>query len=252
MRERFTVKSIHFKTENDIILPCVDEAQMREADRIAVEDFGLGILQMMENAGRNLAQLVIHFLGKETNKRITVIAGTGGNGGGGLCSARHLYNHGYQVGIFLTKSPEAFQGAAANQLKIIQNTGIPIFPSKEAEGVVSSSDIIIDALIGYNLKGAPRGTTKNYIELINQYPREIYSLDLPSGVNATTGETPGVFVNAGCTITLALPKIGLNNPASGKVFLADIGIPPEVFQKIGIRIQQIFGDKYLYQLFPTP
>lgn len=245
------MNTIHFKTENGIILPSVDESQMREVDRIAVEDFGLGILQMMENAGRNLARLVIQFLGKETNKRITVLAGTGGNGGGGLCCARHLHNHGYQVRILPTKPPETYQGAAANQLKIIQKTGITFYPSKEAEDVVSSSDIIIDALIGYSLMGKPRGTTKNYIELINQYPKEIFSLDLPSGVNASSGETPGAFVKAGWTMTLALPKIGLENPAAGEVFLADIGIPPEVFESISIRIPPIFADKYVYRLFPT-
>jgi NAD(P)H-hydrate epimerase len=70
-------------------------------------------------------------------------------------------------------------------------------------------------------------------------------------VNASSGETPGTFVKAGWTMTLALPKIGLENPAAGQVFLADIGIPPEVFESIGIQIPPIFADKYVYRLFPT-
>lgn len=245
------MRTPQFKNEHGTTIPYVSEFQMREVDRIAVEIFGLSILQMMENAGRNLAQFVIDFLGKKSNPIITIAAGSGGNGGGGICSARHLYNHGYQVRILTSKSPEKFQGAAAHQLKIIHNTGIKIHSSKAAEEMISSSDIIIDALIGYSLKGPPRGSTKKYIELINQHQKEILSLDLPSGVDATTGETPGVFIKADSTMTLALPKPGLNNPATGKVFLADIGIPKEVYERIGIHTPPIFTDKYYYQLFPT-
>jgi NAD(P)H-hydrate epimerase len=240
-----------FKSEDGTIVPSISEPQMREVDRIAVEDFGLSLLQMMENAGRNLTRFVIDFLGKNTDRVITIAAGSGGNGGGGLCCARHLYNHGYQVEILLTKAAEKLQGVAGTQMKIIQNTGIKIHSPKRVEEVISSSDIIIDALIGYSLNGPPRGITKEYIEYINQYQKEVISLDLPSGIDASTGETPGVFIKADCTISLALPKAGLMNPATGKLYLADIGIPKEVYEGIGIHIPLIFRNKYCYRLFPT-
>jgi NAD(P)H-hydrate epimerase len=79
-----------FRTEDGIPVPAVTAEQMREVDRIAVEDFGLGILQMMENAGRNLAQNVLGMLDGRRGE-VTVLVGSGGNGGGGLCCARHLH-----------------------------------------------------------------------------------------------------------------------------------------------------------------
>ncbi|HEV56444.1 MAG TPA: NAD(P)H-hydrate epimerase, partial [Phycisphaerales bacterium] len=89
---------------------------MREVDRIAVEDFGLGILQMMENAGRNLAANVVEMLAGQDGE-VTVLVGAGGNGGGGLCAARHLHNRGYKVNLALDRDASALGDAAANQLR---------------------------------------------------------------------------------------------------------------------------------------
>jgi NAD(P)H-hydrate epimerase len=245
------MSSDQFISESGLLIPSVDEQQMREVDRIAVEDFGLSILQMMENAGRNLAKNIIDLVDNKPSKVITVVAGTGGNGGGGLCSARHLHNHGYQISIILTRAAEDFRGAAGDQLEIIQKSGIAPQVPGNAKEVIEKSDITIDALIGYSLKGAPQGIHAEYIELINQHTKMVIALDLPSGVNATTGETPGVFVKADRTLTLALPKSGLKNPAAGEIYLADIGIPPEVFHPLGINIPPIFSDQYYYRLLPA-
>ena len=87
---------IFFQTLDGREIPAVSESEMREVDRLAVEVYGLQILQMMENAGRNLAQVAMRKLSNQVGT-ITVLAGSGGNGGGGLSAARHLLNHGYQV-----------------------------------------------------------------------------------------------------------------------------------------------------------
>ncbi|HKJ26730.1 MAG TPA: NAD(P)H-hydrate epimerase [Anaerolineales bacterium] len=232
---------------SEVSVPSVDETQMREVDRIAMEDFGLGILQMMENAGRSLASLALRLVG-EGGFQFVVAAGTGGNGGGGICAARHLYNRGYPVALLLTKPPETYTGAAGVQLNILQKAGLVPAPLDQAADLCSSAALILDALIGYSLKGAPRGGSQHLIEAINASGRPVLSLDLPSGLDATTGSTPGEVVAATATLTLALPKPGLANPTAGKLYLADIGIPPQVYAQMGIHFEPFFGQEYVLQL----
>ena len=122
-----------FRTEDGIVVPSVTADQMREVDRIATEEFGLGILQMMENAGRNLAENVIDLIG-ETGGDVAILAGGGGNGGGGLCCARHLHNRGFRVWVVLDRDEATLKGAARNQLRILQGAGVqPVDPSQTHE-----------------------------------------------------------------------------------------------------------------------
>ncbi len=240
-----------FTTEDRRPVPAVDEAQMREIDRIAVEEFGLGLLQMMENAGRALAMRAAEMVGSEKNKVIAVFAGTGGNGGGGLCAARHLHNWGYPIRIFLTREPREYKGAGAAQLHILQAAGVEVSAPKEAEKVLAGAGLVLDALIGYSLKEALKGSVKEYVEHINEFGGPVLSLDMPSGVDATSGDTPGAFVRAACTLTLALPKQGLANPAAGEIWLADIGIPPEAFERVGVSAIALFDGRPMLRLTRT-
>jgi len=201
---------------------------MREVDRIAVEDFGLGILQMMENAGRNLAENVLDMMvGARAGGEMTILAGSGGNGGGGLCCARHLHNRGLQVWVVLDREARPLSGAAANQFQILQAADVPLVvgPSQARE-VISRSTVVVDALIGYGLRGSPRGRTAELIDLCSEHAPRVLSLDVPSGLNATTGEASASVVHPERTLTLALPKTGLRS-VSGALYLADVGIPPE-------------------------
>lgn len=235
-----------FQTAEGIAVPAITAGQMREVDRIAMEDFELGLLQMMENAGRNLAQIAMDMLSGDA-RAVTVLAAAGGNGGGGLCAARHLHNHGIKVHLVLDREAEALRGAAGNQLRILQAAGLePTAPTRAGE-VIRRVDLVVDALIGYSLRGVPRGRVAELIELCNQHATRVLSLDVPSGLNATTGETPGVVVRAERTLTLALPKTGLRG-VPGELYLADIGIPPEVFDLLGLHYRSPFGSKYLIRL----
>jgi NAD(P)H-hydrate epimerase len=233
-------------------IPHVNEAQMREVDRVAVEVFHLGILQMMENAGRNLARSVYRALSNSQanpqSKKVVVFAGVGGNGGGGLCAGRHLHNHGVDVSIVITKPPETYTGAAQSQLSILTAAGMTPVLFEGAKKVLDESDLVLDAMIGYSLKGPPRGDAKTFIEWINQSGKPVISLDLPSGLDATTGKTPGACIHATQTLSLALPKPGLANPLSGDLFLADIGIPPEVYHSLGITFDPFFSSEYILQM----
>ncbi len=235
-----------FWTNEGISVPAVTAEQMREVDRIAMEDFGLGILQMMENAGRNLAENVWDML-EATTGEVTILAGGGGNGGGGLCCARHLHNRGFQVNVILDREPSALGGAAAAQFRIVQAAGLQPVQLEETEAALRRADLVVDALIGYSLHGAPRGRAAELIALCNASASRVLALDVPSGLDATTGETPGVVIHAERTLTLALPKTGLRS-IRGDLFVADIGIPPEVYLSLRLSFDPFFEDRYWIRL----
>jgi NAD(P)H-hydrate epimerase len=219
---------------------------MREVDRIAVEEFGLGILQMMENAGRSLAENVLEMLGGADGE-VAILAGSGGNGGGGLCCARHLLNRGLEVRIILSKESEALSGAARTQLGILQAGGLGLVDPSRAGDALRRAQVVVDALIGYSLRGAPKGRVAELIDLCNRYAAGVLSLDVPSGLHATTGEAPGAVVQPDRTLTLALPKTGLRD-VPGELYLADIGISPRVFQRLGLHFRSPFGRRYWVRL----
>jgi len=242
-----------FVTEDGVIVPALTAEQMREVDRIAVEEFGLGILQMMENAGRNLAENVMDMLGRASGA-VTILAGGGGNGGGGLCCGRHLHNRGFQVWIVLDSEPNQLGPAAANQLHILRRAGVEPAAPGQAEDAVRRADIVVDALIGYGLRGTPKGRTAELIDCCNQQAKRVLALDVPSGVDATTGERPGLAVRAERALTLALPKTGLGK-VEGELYLGDIGIPPAVYRPMGFSFVTPFQKQHwvrLYRGAPVP
>jgi NAD(P)H-hydrate epimerase len=238
-----------FKSKSGQRIPALTEDQMREVDRIAMEDFGLGIFQMMENAGRNLALNVMDMIGSHVGE-VTILAGSGGNGGGGICCARHLYNRGFNVHLILDRDPNELRGSALAQFRILEKAGLGVAKPDDTEQLIREADIVVDALIGYSLRGAPKGRTAELIYLANQNAARILSLDLPSGMNATTGEAPGIVIRPERTLTLALPKTGLHQ-LDGELYLADIGIPPEVYHPLDIHFMPFFGEQYWIPLVIT-
>ena len=238
-----------FKTKAGIEVPAVTTNQMIEIDRIAMEETGPNLFQMMENAGRNLAELTIKTLGKSWNKsEILILVGTGGNGGGGICAARHLANRGATVKVCVTDI-ENLKDVPAYQLHILKSTNAEQINFKELSKV--NPDLIIDAIIGYSLSGNPKGIASQMIDWASGKLGIRISLDVPSGVNATTGEVMGTFINPDITMTLALPKKGLTPEVTGDLYLADIGIPKSVYKKLGLNYQSPFNKKYYIKLFPV-
>jgi len=234
--------TLQFRTEDGILVPSVTAEQMRQVDRIAVEETGPTLFQMMENAGRNLAALALELVAQPCQAvQIVVLAGSGGNGGGGICAARHLANRGVTVRLCLS-APERLQEVPAYQRHIYGATaGVEISPAQLPK---QSPDLIIDALLGYSLTGAPRGMAAELIDWANQSRTAILCLDLPSGVDATTGETPGVYCRAHSTLTLALPKRGLLPDRTGQLLLGDIGIPQGTYKMLGLEYRPPFGKQF--------
>ncbi len=233
--------SIRFIANDGTVVPAVSAEQMREVDRIAVEEFGLGILQMMENAGRSLAENAMALLPRD-HARIVILAGTGGNGGGGLCCARHLRNRGWAVDVAVTRPPDP-AGAAGRQLQVLEAAGLSPLGPEEVPLAIQGAELVVDALIGYGLTGSARGIAARWIELTHEHEKRVLSLDVPSGLDATTGRHLGPMMRPERTLTLALPKTGLMG-VGGALFLADIGITPEVYARLGIAYRSPFAERY--------
>src|SRR5215471_10717660 len=196
-----------FLAETNQEVPALTTAQMREVDRIAIQETGPNLFQMMENAGRNLAEMALEHLGGDWQQaRIVTLAGTGGNGGGGITAARHLANRGARVELCLAQ-PDKLSEIAAWQRKIFQSSSgrVVAFLNLDPGPV----HLILDALIGYGLQSAPQGVFADLIRWANGTSTPIISLDVPSGLDSTTGETPGECILPLRTMTLALPKSGL-------------------------------------------
>jgi NAD(P)H-hydrate epimerase len=224
-----------FRAADGTPVAAVTADEMREVDRVAVEEVDLGLLQMMENAGRNLASAVR----RRGPDEVLVLAGAGGNGGGGLACARHLANRDVDVTVALDRAPGALEGAAARQRRIVDASGVPV-----REGVGSgrpAADVVVDAVVGYGLTGALRGAARDLVEAAGAAGAPVVSLDVPSGIDATTGASPGPAVAPAEVVTLALPKTGLT-AVDCPVTLADVAVPRAVYARLGIPYDQPFGD----------
>lgn len=215
-------------------LPYVTEEQMREVDRAMIEDFRISLLQMMENAGRNLAVLARdRFLdGDPLGKTVFILAGPGGNGGGGLSGGRHLANAGATVKVFLTAPRTKYSDAAAAQLNVLERSGHSI---SEFDGSsLPAADLLIDAIFGYSMRGDPREPASALIEAVNSHSAPVLSNDIPSGIESTSGRVGEPAIAATATLTIALPKTGVREPAAmervGELYLGDISVPPELYR----------------------
>jgi len=235
-------------------IPYITTDQMREVDRLMIGHFRVGLGQMMENAGRNLAELARKdfFAGNTNNKKVLVLVGTGGNGGGGLVASRHLHNQGAEVTVVLATSKYRLAKIPRRQLDILEEIGIEIVNLPNTPDF-TAFDLIIDALIGYSLKGNPEDEYASLIIAANSHNKPILSLDTPSGLDTTTGETFEPCIKADATMTLALPKTGFQEEDAkeyiGKLYLADIGVPPELYKMMELDVpRELFSEGYIVEV----
>lgn len=238
-----------------IDVPYLTTTQMVEVDRAMMEDFRIDLIQMMENAGRNLAHLarVRFFEGDPRSRRVVTLAGSGGNGGGALVSARRLHNWGAAVQVVLGPNEAMMAKIPAHQLDILQRMGVPIVTASVAADL-DAADLIIDGLIGYSLKGPPRGAVADLIRWANQQTAPVLALDVPSGVDTSTGKVFDPAIRATATMTLALPKEGLRASGierqTGELYLADISVPPTLYQRppLGLSVRSLFAQEEVIRL----
>lgn len=208
-------------TDRADVVPSVSIEQMRRVDRIMDDQLGMDLIQMMENAGRPLATHGRRWLaGSVSGRRVTVLDGPGGNGGGGLAAAQRHWPTSR-----VERRARALCGGIRSRL-LSWRAGA-------------------SALIGYRLEGMPREPVAGLIKAANRCECPVVALDIPSGLAGDTGEARLPTVRASSTLTLTLPKTGLlaatAQPWVGELFLADISVPALVYQHLGLQVGPIFA-----------
>ncbi|PWI46892.1 NAD(P)H-hydrate epimerase [Candidatus Heimdallarchaeota archaeon B3_Heim] len=218
---------------------------MIQVDRL-MEQRGITLLLMMENAGHNLARLSF-LMGKEKSS-YTVIAGSGGNAGGGMVAARRLAAWGREVQIFLPKGQDKLNNVLEKQLTRAKMAGVDIYdglPAKDTE-----NSLILDCYLGYSFEFREDELTEQVFSFFRKN-NSIISLDCPSGIDITTGENFSHFQPL-ATLTIAFVKTGLLHLQPeylGDFYVIDIGVPVDIYRsEIGIEWQPHFDPNDLEKL----
>lgn len=217
----------------------VTAAQMREIDRRAIEEFGVPGYELMERAGKAVAEGASRIAGAPP-KKILVLAGKGNNGGDGLVAARYLHQKGYVVQVFLFSEGKKLKADPARNFVANAKFAIPCrvveehFAWDSVPEVLREPEVIVDALFGVGLDKPLGEPYKGLIEILNREKKKVVSVDIPSGLDSDTGEILGACVKATVTVAMGLPKKGFfegeGARMSGKIVVADIGFPKELIE----------------------
>jgi len=217
----------------------VTSKEMREIDRRVIEDVGIPGIVLMENAGLGTVDLIEETLMEYDGSRITILCGHGNNGGDGMVIARHLFNHGFQIDVFLVGGKDRVRGDAKVNMDILENMGIEIIPLQSKKGLkkIPESDLIVDALLGTGISGEVTGFLAEVIHWTNESLIPVVSVDMPSGLECDTGIYHGACVLADETATMSELKRGLILPPGremcGDISVIDISAPLSVSDSIG-------------------
>ncbi len=209
----------------DWLEPLPDAAQQRAADAWAIHDRGIASLELMERAGAGLADAIRR---RVPEGRVVVVAGKGNNGGDGLVVARLLREGGREVDVLLTAAGEELSGDARVNFERLPG---PAHPRPFDAGALGGAAGIVDAILGTGVSGEPREPARSAIAAINDASAGavVFACDVPSGVDASTGEVAGDAVVADVTVTFHAAKPGLwispGKTHAGEVIVMDIGIP---------------------------
>ncbi len=217
----------------------VTAEEMKRVDDAAVS-LGMPIQDLMRIAGNNIARLVRRF----AEHKVTVLCGKGNNGGDGIVAAYHLATWGVSVTTVLAY-PRLYYSTYLNQTITLlerMNNKLVVYESggktDDVQKAFASSELVLDSLIGYSLQGNPKEPIATLIRAANESKQNILAVDVPSGLDATSGRAYVPCIRAYATATLALPKRGIMLPAAreyvGKVYLLDIGMPAQAYEKAGV------------------
>ncbi len=234
-----------FATSTGAAVPSASTAEMREVMRIASDHTGPGLLPMLENAGRAAALAAFDVVagGAESLRSALVLVGTNWHAAAAVCAARHLANRGVAVQVVSIMPPHESDGALGQQFLALAETPARVL-RWDAAFVATDTDLVVEGIIGDRLEGAPFGAEMGLVRAAGHAAEggvPVLSLDVPSGLDPATGETPGFAVQATRTLALGLPRPGLRPEVAGELWLADLGIPPGVYARAGIVVTPVFA-----------
>lgn len=216
----------------------VTAAEMREMDRITIEELGVPSVTLMETAGRTVADEAAAMC--RPGGRVAIVCGAGGNGGDGFVAARLLRERGFDARVLLAAGRPRAGGDAAHHLERLERAGGPIADLAGREDDVLGADLVVDALLGTGLENAVREPHAGAIALMNRAAAPRLAVDVPSGLDSDTGRPLGAAVRADATVTFAFAKVGLvGSPGfewAGRVRVVDIGIPAHLAERLGVKV----------------
>ena len=228
---------------------------MAEVDRVTITEIGITVDALMENASHQIARAARALVGGVQGKRIVGLIGRGNNGGDAAGALRHLAGWGADVRAEVAAFRGDVRDLTERQLISLLLIGPSVVRYADAEtprGPLPKADLLIDGLLGYSARGAPRGLVADLIGGANTSGTPILAVDIPSGLDPDTGTGTDVAIHAKATVTLALPKTGLlaagARGAVGELLLADIGIPHLAFARVGIDTRRLFIDGDLVRI----
>lgn len=205
----------------------VTAKEMQEIDRIAIEEQGIPSLTLMENAGKAVAEVAMDMAKPDAS--ISIVCGRGNNGGDGLVAARYLIENGYKPSICLLGDISNIKNDVKVNLEKLTKLNYSL-----ANEINPDSDLIIDAIFGTGFKGETEGKVAQIIEFINALKRPVLTVDVPSGLDATTGKAAKFCIKADKTVTFGLPKqgfyVGDGPKYAGQITVKQIGFPKELLE----------------------
>jgi len=215
--------------------------EVREIDRKAIEEYEIPGIILMENAGRNVVEEILKMLPGPDKAKVVIFCGKGNNGGDGFVIARHLYNKGVNVSVYLLTriSNVLADGDASTNLKILLNMNLKIKELQEGDieeigKKLQGCNIIVDAIFGTGLSGEVREPARSLIMKINETNIPVVSVDIPSGLDCNEGVVLGAAVKATKTVTFVAAKTGFfkecGREYTGELVVSDISVPKELVE----------------------
>lgn len=236
----------------------VTSSQMKKIDRIAIEEYKIPSLTLMENAGISVVNLIKRKFGCPEGKKIVIFCGKGNNGGDGFVVARLLHRLAAKVRVYLLGKIKEVKKDAKVNLERFKNLGNEIFEITEEEDLLleedylKNSDLIVDAILGTGATGELSELLRFTVEWINKFKKPVISIDIPTGVCSDTGKLLPVAIKSTYTVTMGLPKIGLvlfpGAEYAGEVEVADIGFPQELINDEKI-VLNLITEKMVKEMF---